>query len=398
MFAQLWMIYGYWLLIRAKTSWGVANVTFALATQFYCHYITFGANIIGLCVASAINNRRFPGFLWAISAVLACTGVLTVPWVIYAKMWNQHSYLALSEIFKGSSYYLLHIQFFIAPLVLFLIPLAICVSRLIWSGSKDHCLTKGSLKIVPAGGKERNSIGKSNNRDRFGNHGEEVIISQSQINAIEVLLWVLVPVHVLALGSFKLTFFRYLVPMIPVLDILAAIILCRYFSCRLIRYPIIVLLCLTNLIHLSSAYPLKGRLSPALPFPMFLREITTDYRDRLGDVVSFFKNNADPDDSVYAFDNELALIFYTDLQIIDGRFNRQKVTPGNLPDWILTKSSTGIVDYPTGKLPDELSQYYEPITISVRDTHGVANRPDPSLHVPFTVLKYTEIMIYKKVR
>lgn len=397
MFAQLWMIYGYWLLIRAKTLWGVTNVAFALATQFYCHYITFGANMLGLCVTTAINHRRLPGSLWAISAVLACTGALSVPWVIYAKMWNQHSYLALSEIFKGSSYYLLHIQFFIAPLVLFLIPFVVCVSRLIWRGSKDHCLTKGSLKIVSACGKERNSFGKSNNRDKFGKHGEEVI-SQNQINAIEVLLWILVPVHVLSLGSFKLTFFRYIVPMVPVLDILGAIILCRYFSCRLLRYPIIALLCLTNVIHLASAYPLGRMLSPTLPIITFFQEITTDYRDRLGDIVLFFKNNAGPDDSVYAFDNELALLFYTDLQIIDGRFNRQRVTLGNLPDWILTKSSTGIVNYPPVKLTDPVSQYYEPITISVHDTHGSASRPDPSLHVPFTVPQSTEIVIYKKVR
>jgi len=135
-----------------------------------------------------------------------------------------------------------------------------------------------------------------------------------------------------------------------------------------------------------------------MPVVRFLQEITTDYEDRLGDTVTFFENNSDADDSIYAFDNELALIFYTDLRIIDSRFNKQVITLNNLPDWILTESSTGIVNYPQFKLAEPLKEYYQPITISVHDTHGFASRPDPSIHVYFTVPKFKEVVIYKKVR
>lgn len=400
MFAQLWMIYGYWLLIRAKNSWGTMHVAFALATQFYCHYLIFGANVLALCVTTGINHKRFPGLLLTLPVALACSGALTVPWFIYAKMWNQGSYVALGGIFERIFYYLWQTHFFIVPFVLFLVPPVVFAARLIWPDSKRGCLAKSSSQILAAGGKEQNADKEVDDRDKFGDNAEE-LISQSQIKAIEVLLWILVPTHLLALSSvssLRFAYFRYLVPMIPVLDILGALILYRYFSCRLIRYPIIALLCLTNVIPLASAYPLRGKLRPALPFPTFLKEITTDYRDRLNDVVLFFKNNAGGDDSIYAFDNELSLIFHTGLRIIDARFNREPVPLHNLPHWILTKSASGLVDYPAFELQPEVESYYEPIRISIHDTPGSASRPDPYLHVPFTVPKFTEILIYKKVR
>jgi len=400
MFAQLWMIYGYWLLIRAKKSWGTMYVALALATQFYCHYLIFSANVLALCVTTVINHRRFPGLLWALPVSLVCCGALTVPWLIYAEMWNQRSYMAFDGIFVRIFYYLWQTHFFIIPLVLFLVPPVVFAGRLIWPDFKRYCVSKSSCQILAAGGKAQNVNIGADDLHKVGNNAEK-LISQGQIKAIEVLLWILVPTHLLALSSvssLRFAYFRYLVPMIPVLDILGALILFRYFSCRLIRYPIIALLCLTNIIPLASAYPLRGKLKPALSFPTFLQEITTDYGDRLNDVVLFFKNNADDDDSIYAFDNELSLIFHTDLHIIDARFNREPILMHNLPDWILTKSASGLINYPNIKLQPEMEPYYEPIRISIHDTSRFASRPDPYLHVPFTVSKFTEILIYKKVR
>ncbi len=375
MFAQIWLIYGYWLLCTGKTGSGIMHIVLSLAVQYYCNYIPALINVLSLCVVAVVLFRRCRSLLWTVPICLACFGVLALPWYIYARLWESSQYLRFGPeyLLARASYYISWMHLYIVPIIVLLIPLVIYFTRLI----KRLIVSKALKK------KKRDDIAGGNEELKFGQKN------------VEIFLWILIPMHILVLSTVLYLNFRYIITLIPVLALLAVIILMNYIKPRIIRYSIIVLLCLSNVLSVVSVYPFNNSYKFDMPYIRFIRSITTEYKDRLEDMVSFFKHNASPDESVFAYDNELSLIFYTDMRIVDGRF-----TGGAMPyltDWILTESATGIVEYPSRKESNsQLLQYYQPITISVHDSSGDGSRPNPSLHTYFTNPKMTEVVIYKK--
>ncbi len=375
MFAQIWLIYGYWLLLSKGTVlWAVIHIIFALTVQFYSNYMVVFGNVLALSVSAVCAYRKHPGLLRTLPVCLGGFALFTIPWLAYAQPWSQSKHLGLQSFGTNISYYLSGINFHIVPVAVLLIPVVIYAWHLVrkWNdkGSVFH-----DASVASFGGK----------------------VLQCRCKDIEVFLWILVPIHLVVLSVISDVFFRYITTLIPVLVLLAAVILVNYIRLRVIRYPIIALLCLSNVLSIGTGYPFRGSHKPALPLARFICEITSSYEDRLEDVVSYFEQNGGPDESVFTFDNELALIFHTDMRIIDGRFTKDVIST-DLPDWILTDSATGIIAYPPVKLPSALLQYYRPVTLTVHNTPPGSSCPDPDLHTSFTASEMTEMVIYKKVR
>lgn len=358
-FAQIWMVYGYQQLIKEKSKRGILHLAFALTVQFYCNYIVVPGNILSLYFAGIFIFRRHRHLFLELSASLLIFALLISPWLAYAQPWHQTSRIGLQNFGSNFLYYLSMIHFFIVPLVLLLIP------------SIKYCLNQSGLF-------------ESGTRP-------------SPARDIEIFLWTLIPIHVFLLCITPGSYFRYLTPLIPVLILLTAVVLINHIKLRIIRNLLIITLCLSNLVAVLSAYPLRVSHNINMPFVQFVQEITSNYEDRFEDVVSYFMQNAGPDESVFVFDPEFPLIFYTGMRIIDGRFNR-KFYGHDLPDWILTESASGVLSTPPIKLPNSLMRHYRSIAITVHDTPRGGSRPDPQVHNFLTSPKMEKMIIYKKIR
>ncbi len=118
------------------------------------------------------------------------------------------------------------------------------------------------------------------------------------------------------------------------------------------------------------------------PYLSFARSITSDYRERLGDVLSFLEENAEADQSIWVADPEFPLVFYTDMRIIDARYHR---FPEDPPDWVFATSASGIANRRPLQLPAGTRAQYDEVAIRVRRSPRGGNRPDPHAHVWFEV-------------
>ena len=356
--AQIWLVYGYERLISGQLKRGGFYLVFALAVQFYCNYIVVLGNVLGLCISTALVYRRNPRLLRSVLICLAGFAVVTVPWLAYAQPWHQSKHIGLHSFGTNIFYYLSEVHFHIVPLVLLLIP----------------------------------PIGYFLNWRRPLTH-----VATSAAKDTEILLWMLIPSQLLILGAAPGNYFRYIVPLVPVLILLASVILVYYLRPRVVRYLLIVVLCLSNVIAVFSAYPFRGLHTVSMPFVQFIREITSSYEDRLEDVVSYLRENAEPDESLFVFDPEFPLIFYSGMRVIDARFSKG-LNVRDLPDWIFTESASGVFSYPPMQLPKPLLRYYKSVTLTVHDTPRNGCRPAPDVHTSFTSAKLTKMVIYKKVR
>ncbi len=355
---QLWLIYGYKLLISGKPKSGSTFVVVALTAQFYCNYIVVFGNILGLGICSILICRRYQHL---IRRVLTCFGifaVLVIPWLAYAKSWYQARGIGISGFDENILYYISTFHFYLIALPVLLIqPVAYAFEG--WRRPKTE--RKYSLRDT------------------------------------DILLWVLIPVQLTIISLTFDAYFRYILPLIPVVILLASNMLVNHIRVRPVRYVLIGILCLSNFIAVSTAYPMTRSAVIQMPFVQFIKGISSNYEDRTEDVVSYLRANGSPSESIYVFDPEFPLIFYTDMRIIDARF-RPTISKDDMPDWILPESASGVYAGSSLRLIRTLLEYYEPVTLTVHDSDRGGSRPDPDVHVPFTTEKFTEMVIYKRIR
>jgi hypothetical protein len=117
-----------------------------------------------------------------------------------------------------------------------------------------------------------------------------------------------------------------------------------------------------------------------------------NYADRFTDVRDFFSREAHAGQTVWTPDPEFPLIFYTGLKIIDGRLR----APEGLPDWILPRSASGLVDQNPLAVPDSVKPHYDSIFIQVHDSDRLDNLPEPDCYQYHSTQKLTDFLIYRK--
>ena len=199
------------------------------------------------------------------------------------------------------------------------------------------------------------------------------------MRAFERLVLVLLVSYALMITLPPWAFLRYLLPLLPAACLLSAVWVFRYLRRPSVAVAAIIALCLTNALALGPGYPWRGIHQLRWPLFEFVGGLTGTYDDRLSDAVKYLKHEARPGQTIFVFDPEFPLIFYTPCQIIDGGL-RGGIVPDPLPDWILSESASGVIDLPPLILPASLRPFYETITLPAHASARQGCIPEPDLY------------------
>ncbi len=358
-FAEMSLIYGYHRLLIGHSKSGIFYFALALIVEFHCNYVLVLPNILAIIISTLVVYRRHPRLVRNELIGLVIFSLFVVPWLLYAQPWHQTGYVGFKYFAVNLLYRLRQINFHIVPVVLLLVPAVIYFTRRGQLGAKSQGITKRSTKIF---------------------------------------LWSLVPAHLLVLIVTPYFNFRYLIPLIPVFLLLLSIMIVDYVRPQFLQYLLVAILSLSNMISVLVVYPIiRGTVS--MPIIQFLGEITSEYDNKLKDVVLFLQSNARPEQTILVPDPEFPLIFYTDMRVIDVRLHRQLnvLDVNNLPDWIFAQSASGTVDQPELQLPAVLENDYELIVLPVHDSPICDSCPQPESHVSFTSDRLIGFKVYKKI-
>jgi hypothetical protein len=355
-FTTLWMLYGYNRLVFEKRPGGSFHFALASVVQFYSHLICFFGNTVALGIHSCIFLARDRKSFRLLASNYVSIAVAALPWVLYSGMLGRSGSMKLSRFFDVLWYYLSRVNFYVLPLGIFVIPLLyLAIKR------------KPPREWIPS---EKN-----------------------------MLLMGIVLSHLVVLSMFQMVYFRYLMGILPILLILEAYIIVTYIPRRMPQYGLMAVLAGTNVFHVLSLYPLRDGQRVRSPILEFVGEITSHYEDKFADVLAFLRQHAKENESIATYDIEYALMFYTNMEVIDARYpeNYGRVAKA---DWILSESASGVIRYDPNvilSVPDRMLPSYEIYEIEIRDTPLGASRPDPDFHYGFTVDKTKKMKIYHRL-
>lgn len=358
MLAQIGLFYGYYCMLEARLMRGVFLVIASLTAQFYSNYVVVFGNLAGLTVTSLALSKRHRSLFWLVPVSLGGFGLLALPWILYAKPLHRSGYIGFSRFFANLEDYVSIVHFFFVPLVILLVPICIFLTKVATGKDRGGTLTKSKA---------------------------------------EILVWFSLLISMVLLSLLPHHFMRYLLPMLPVVLLLAAVILTYSVRHKLVRYVLVLLLCSSNAVSVVTAYPVSRSVSFKMPFVEFAREITSSYEDRLKDVVHFLRENGQPTESVLVKDPEFPLVFYTDMRIIDLRLAKREDLR-ELPDWVLSTSPSGCSKIPPIRPPRGLLSHYESIHLRVHDSRRCGSRPDPRVREPLTSPRLTGMVIFRRLQ
>ena len=373
--AQIVLMYGLYLLFRndRKSVWLVA---LALLVQFYSNYIVVAANLPVLGLTALFHARKYSGLGRNIFTAGALFALLAAPWLLYAKPWLQTQAIAGDDWLQKLLYYSVEIHFHIMPLFFFVLPL-------LW-----FCLQRS--RPLPQDVAPRSRKKKS---------GAEFTRDTARVSAVtdwENALLLFFPSFLLVVVVTPGAYLRYILPLIPVSAILMALWLVRLLHNRLLLAAAVLVLTMTNWLAVAGAFFLSHRHPARLTLPSVVHSVMHTYEDRFESALTFLQQNTQPGQSVYVFDPEFPLHFYTKLKIVDGRFYGNHL-PEPLPDWILAQSLSGVIELPPLSLDAELASLYERIDLHLRDSRRGGTIPEPDIYEYLTAPGLKPLTIYKKL-
>ncbi|WP_420266599.1 ArnT family glycosyltransferase [Candidatus Magnetominusculus dajiuhuensis] len=357
-FGQIWLIYGLYLVLKKDTMHGVWHAAAALSLQFYCNYVVAPGNVIAIGIWAVVIRRRYHRLFYRLSVGALLFVSACLPWLLYARPWQQGGYASGGNFIQGLLVYSKEIHFHIFPFTLLILP------------TVYHIYHRA--------------------------RGVPVASSETSIEAdMGKLFWLFVPIHVFVVSFGPGQNLRYITPLFPVFAIIEAGLLMRYAKPALLRAALMIVLVASNFIPVYSAYPFTGGHHARLTIVDLISEITTPYTNRLEDVVKFLKKEARPDQSVFVFDPEFPLIFYTDMNIIDARLVNS-FPADKLPDWVFPVSASGISGK-TAIAPSEvIYKYYDAVSIPVHNSNRRGGVPEPDTHEYLTNQEIVQMTVYKR--
>lgn len=378
-FAQSWFMYGFCQLLERRDLRGIINTFLPLVLQFYCNYVLVLPNIIVLASWGVFLAKKAPGFFRNAAVSVSLVFLSAVPWLLYAKPWTLQSRgLTFKGFWQGILMYLDEMNFYVVPLVLLAVPL---LAMLFFTARRKW---------------KKKEINKSGRQGR--KHDVPPAGDSSPAPSVEkyftAFLWVTIPVFLSVLGMVSIRSFRYLVPLMPVVFLLSAVILVKKVKYPALRLVAMLIICFSNILSFV-AVPFSAQHRIEFPIIEYAGDITSRYDNALKDIVTFFRANASPDDSVFTPGPDFPLIFHTGLRITDIRMNPD-ADMNKLPEWILSESASGLLKMDEVAPPEQIRDRYEAISLEVRDNSRSDNRPDPNLHSFKTSTGCREFIIYRK--
>lgn len=378
-FAQLWFMYGFHQLIEKRGLPGIINTFLPLAMQFYCNYVLVLPGMLVLALWGVILVKKVPGFFKnvVVSGSLVCLSAL--PWLVYAKPWTlQAGGIRFDGFWKRSLTYIDEMNFYIMPIAILALPLLVAIF--------SRVLRKKARKEIGDG------VIRGKTRRRLESGGSSPAGGAEQY--FTAFLWGLIPVNIMVLGIVSIRSFRYLVPLMPVVFLLSAVIMAKKVKYPVLRWIIVLILCFSNILSFV-AVPFGSGHRMEFPIISYVGDITSKYDNALKDIVAFFRANASPDDTVFTPDPDFPLIFHTGLKIVDIRMN-PGVDLKQLPEWVLSESASGLLKMDKVAPPEQVRDRYEPIILKVRDNDRNDNRPDPYFHSFRTSSGFRDFIIYRR--
>ncbi len=353
-FSQLWILLGYHKMHSEESRSGGIPLTLGMIAQFYSNYIAFAGNCVALGIHVLFSGPKKKELILRLAPCAAVSAAATLPWVIYSGVLGQSRFMSISRVWRALAFYISETNLHIVPLLILFLPLLIFARRYL-ANEETRWRPETSLVII-------------------------FVVGQLAM-----------------LAFFYQIYFRYLMTPLPLLIILEARALTWSFTRRWVRYIVLSLLVLTNWLGIIPLLPFRVEHKPGFPLIHYAQEIASDYEDKLENVVDFFLVHGNPSESIFVMDVEAPLIFYTEMQIVDGRFpeNTGKLTQ---TDWILTDSPSSVIYYPPWVLnisPSDLPGH-EAIRLKVRNTAHGASRPDPNEHRAFTAQSFKDITIFRR--
>ena len=351
-FGEILLVYGiHQLFVQNRP--GLWLTAFALILQFYSNYIIVVANLPVLFVLAWMLRRQGKPAVLRVVAVLVILMVAVLPWLAYAHPWGQTSAVGEENYFRKALGYLVEFHFHFIPLCFLLLPLFSLISV-----RRDRQTTESDV---------------SEQWERF--------------------LLLLVPLYFATILIAPGFYLRYLLPLLPVVCLLAAAWIFRYIKWRALAALLIAVPALSNAFSVVTAYPFRDAHTLRFPLVEYVEGLVAPYTDRFADVLDFFKIQAHPGERVLTFDPDFPLMFYTQLVIINGHI--MGPPEGQLPDWILPNSASGVVAQEPVALPEFLRPHYEMITIPVHDSVQAGSVPEPDIYQYHSVPARVPFILYK---
>lgn len=345
---EIFLVYGFYQLL-ARNKNGIWITAAALILQFYSNYIVAAANLPALLFLTWMFRKNGKAALQQSAVVFGIFFVVILPWLIFAHPFGQTGALGGENFFQKAWNYLLECHFHFLPLWFLLLPLLSLASP---RNEKLESLTEWE----------------------------------------QLLLFLLPSYFAVALIAPGI-YLRYLLPLLPILCLLSAAWIFRYAKWRAVAVALVVIPIFSNCLSFITAYPFRQGHTLRFPIIEYIGGLRTSYADRFSDVLKFFNANARPGDSVISFDPEYPLIFYTSLQVFDGRLFGPP--DGKLPDWYLPLPASGVVEQAPVPLPDSWKTNYDLIWIRTHNSILGGSVPDPDIYEYQTSTNWMLFPIYK---
>jgi hypothetical protein len=352
----------------------------ALLLLFYSNYIIALANLPVLLLLASTLYRHRKHSAGQVGRSLFWFLMAAAPWVVYAQIWRESGELGQENAMQKAWTYLREFHFHFMPLIVLLLPLAGFLFA--WRRSRRAADNGGSASRLRA---QLETIAQAQGAGT-GSGPDAAAVFERHLSGLLISYAVM---FLIPPGNM-----RYLLPLLPVVCLLTAVWLFRYIPWRAVGLALILVQCLTNAAAIGTAWPWKGRHTLNLPLLNYVRGITHPYTNRLADVLAYLSREARPGESVYVFDPEFPLIFYTRLKIIDGRLLGGRI-PSPLPEWILPESASGAVDQPPIRFRGDVNLYYETIIIPVHNSSRIGSVPNPDAY-EYVTAPVGSFTIYRK--
>jgi len=373
-----WLLIGVRYIAEGKSLRGALHTAGALAVLFYSNYLAAAGNILALLAACVFFRRGVSGVWKAAGIAAAAFAALVLPWTLYARIWEHGGVRVAESFFSKLWAYAMHVNFWVFPFVLLLVPPA------------AKWFARLREKNIAA---ELKGHSKKERRELLAKTLPAASGPSAAALFTEKFIWLSVPAQLVLLAYAPANVSqRYLCVLAVPLAVVSSALLLRHAKGTVMSAGLAVLFFGTNL-PAFVFWPWRGDAVPQSPACLTAAEVSVPYKDRLDDILAYFRANAKPDQTVYGFDPEFAFIFYTGMKVTDGRFAGAEL-PVPPPDWVFADTASGVTAY-SMRLPDTAERFYERVDIPVHDTKRASAIPESDMHERFTPDKMTVFPVYK---
>nr|MBC7244114.1 hypothetical protein [Chloroflexota bacterium] len=369
-----------YLRFRAEEPWAVPYFVLSAVLLYHSHYGAFFPTVAALSMHLFLSRTKrevLYRFLLALSLIV----LLVLPWAYFMRVWNRGQLFLWDRFLAHLGQYSLFITVWIFPLILVPILLVAWMRRARGTGFALNPTQAAFCELA----------------------GFVILVNILFLSAFAAYDWV---------------YFRYVLHLVPLLLMLMAILVVlvmeRWFA---LGAAMLVMLLLSNALHIlpyrlpgikhinwqnlwpdSGAFrALQGLWVVANRFRsdvlMYAQQLTHTYEGPIEGLVHYLSVHALPGETAVVNDEELPLMFYTDLRVLGG-LGHHALFAEMQPDWV--------IDRKYGHYRELLAEIissgsYERIEIPYPDIRW-ESRPQPGAHHYLTARGEDNVVLYRRRR